>query len=214
MCGDRSTSAVVYALRMTSAHRQRWTRWVLCTVASASAWGCAGSGTTTDPDTGAELTSGATLPTPFTADQIREANPPGTTLVFRIEQRDSPPLMRTVQFVDGSDSTAVIEERRRTLEGAVVGTDETYEVAWTRLRDHASFPEARTTVRESSTTVPAGSFRCRLHEVTGGDADGAFPTTVSRFYFAPERPGPPVRYEMETDGEITFRMVLVEDTRG
>ena len=58
--------------------------------------------------------------------------------------------------------------------------------------------------------MPAGRFDCRLYTVRGGSDES--PTT-SRFYFARSRPGPPVRYEVEKDGEITFRMTLVEDSR-
>jgi hypothetical protein len=36
---------------------------------------------------------------------------------------------------------------------------------------------------------------------------------VARFWFAFDRPGPPVVYETEQNGEIVSRMVLVERRR-
>jgi hypothetical protein len=152
----------------------------------------------------------ATAPTPFTAEQIRDANPRGTRLVFRIEEADAPPVLREMRFTVTDDDTATIESVMLDAGGAPMGEPERSTATWTELRNHAAFPAAATTRSDATCTVPAGRFDCRLYTVRGGTDES--PTT-SRFHFARTRPGPPVRYEVEKDGEITFRMTLVEDSR-
>ena len=62
-------------------------------------------------------------------------------------------------------------------------------------------------------TVPAGTFDVWRYTVLG-IADGSGGPALTHFSFALDRPGPPVLMEAETDGEISLRMVLIEDSRG
>jgi hypothetical protein len=154
--------------------------------------------------------AGTTAPTPYTAAQIRDGNPPGTEMVFLIEQAGTPPARRTVRFLEGDGEHAVTESSMATAAGDPVGEAERGEASWTELRDHAAFPTDATKRMRTTCTVPVGRFDCWLYEVSG-EEEGT--STVTRFYFADDRPGPPVLMEIETDGERTYRMTLLEDTR-
>ena len=150
------------------------------------------------------------LPTPYTAEQIRNANPPGTTIVFRITENGKPVVRQTTRFVSGDVVGCVIEGHVETEDGTPVRERKRSESTWSELRDHAAFPPERARREPAACTVPAGRFECWLYTLEG-DADDD-PTT-SRFYFAHDRPGPPVLYEVERQGVVGFRMELIEDTR-
>ena len=148
-------------------------------------------------------------PTPFTAAQIRDTNPRGTRLVFRVEQAGQPPLIRTMDFVAGNERRTSIEQSSTTLDGLPVGEMEQGEATWEELRAHAAFPDDLTTRTDATCTVAAGTFDCWRYEVKPDrEGDG-----VSFFYFARNRPGPPVLYEVYRDEERMFRMELLEDSR-
>jgi hypothetical protein len=150
-------------------------------------------------------------PPPFTAEQIRDACLPGTEMVQAIERAGDAPALRVTRFVSGDDRSTVIETQMLTLSGKPLAAPERGTSTWTELRDHAAFPPDRTTREEAACTVGAGRFDCWLYTVEG-EEDGV-PTT-SRFYFARARPGPPVLYLVEKQGEVVYRMELLEDTRG
>lgn len=150
-------------------------------------------------------------PTPYTAGQIRESNPPGTRLVFRIERAGEPAVQRVMAFVAGDAEHAVTESSMLTLSGEPLGEPVQSTATWAELRDHASFPAALTRREMTTVTVPAGTFDVWRYTVRSGDDGDA---AVSTFFFALDRPGPPVLLETETGGEVTFRMVLIDDSRG
>jgi len=152
----------------------------------------------------------ATAPTPYTAEEIRAANPVGTVLVYRIQQTGTPTVVRTMEFVRADANGARISSSTVTEGGAPVGTPSDADAPWTELRDHGAFPAARTLRSRRSCTVPGGSFECLLYTVTG-EEEGI--PTVSRYWFARERPGPPVLVETEREGVVVFRMELM-DVRG
>ena len=149
-------------------------------------------------------------PTPYTAEQIRQANPPGTTLVYRIDEPPAPPVFNVMHFASDDADHAVVENQTLTEERTPAGDLVISESSWTELRDHAAFPSSKTSRTEAQCEVPAGSFNCMLYTVQS-EEDGV-PIT-SRFYFAETRPGPPVCYEREREGQVIFRMVLLEDSR-
>ena len=147
-----------------------------------------------------------TAPTPYTAEEIRAANPVGTVLVYRIQQTGAPAVVRTMVFVRADSNGARIASSTVTEGGAPVGAATEAEALWTELRDHAAFPAARTVRSRSSCAVPGGSFDCQLYTVT--DEEDGVPT-LSRYWFALERPGPPVLLETKKGGAVVFRMELM-----
>ena len=151
------------------------------------------------------------VPTPYTAAQIREANPPGTRLVFRLESTGQPAVLRVIEFVGGDATLAVLEQSILSEKGEPLGAADHSEATWVELRDHAAFPAASTDRVRSIATVPVGQFEVWKYTVET-EEDGA--PVITRFSFALDRPGPPVLLEQELDGQVTLRMALVEDSRG
>ncbi len=165
---------------------------------------------TTTTTTSTTMTAGH-APTPYTASDIRLANPPGTTIVFRIEEPGKPPVRKTIRFVAADAEGCEVEDRVEGVDGASPEPPSRVTARWEELRDHALFPAATTRRSRERRTVAAGTFDCWLYEVEGqGDAAG----TVSRFHFALDRPGPPVLFETVAGGNVVFRMEMVEDSRG
>jgi len=176
--------------------------------------GCASSETPeepTAPAASADVTAPApTAATPYTAAQIRDWNPPGSRIVFRIEDVGRPPVMQTIEFVDGDANRAVIEASVRNEAGAILEVAERTERTWEELRDHGAFPADRTKRDAVEVDVPVGRLSCWLYSVTSVE-DGV-PTTRT-FYFAKKRPGPPVRTETVQNGALVSRMEMIEDSR-
>jgi hypothetical protein len=150
-------------------------------------------------------------PTPYTAAQIRETNPPGSRLVFRLELTGQPAAVRVIEFVGGDATLAVVESSMLTEQGQPIGDVDRSEATWVELRDHAAFPADRTRRVRSIATVPLGRFE--VWQYTVESEEGGAPVTT-RYSFAVDRPGPPVLLEQEADGQVTLRMALVEDSRG
>jgi len=201
--------------------RTLWSAGVLACLSVALA-GCVGDpapaasqpdAVTTQPATTAPAapapSARANAPVPFTAARIRNANPPGTRLLFRIEATGAPPMYRWMHFVSGDAERTVIEGGMRDEQGTDVGPRESQESTWTELRDHASFPKSTTRRSEATCEVALGRFDCWLYVVDHGDEGSS---VTSRFYFAKDRPGPPVLLVTETSA-TKMRMEMVEDSR-
>lgn len=143
---------------------------------------------------------------PFAAQAIRDATPAGRTYVFRFEEDGAQRFERWVfERVDErgftSTSTPVDED------GQPTGPVERAEGTWDELESHAHFPAARTTITNAQLTIPLGAFRCRLYTVTSEDEQGR--EVVSRYWFAVDLPGAPVRMVREVDGEPVLTMMIV-----
>lgn len=144
----------------------------------------------------------AIAPHPFTPELIREANPPGSSVHFRIEQNGEQ-LQQTMTFLDGTETGTVVESRMASADGSPVGGVQRQESTWIELRDHAAFPAHATTIEDAQVEVPGGMFDCWLYTV---DDDSPDASGTRRFWFAQDRPGPPVRMEMEVGGLVVFQM--------
>jgi hypothetical protein len=172
--------------------------------------------TTLDPSPAAESTASAPpapsglLPTPYTAEQIRDANPPGTRLRFLLTTPDQPGMLQTFHWIGGDETMSVLESTVAPADGSAPGTTQVSESSWTELRDHAAFPAVATVRGDGPCHVGAGSFDCLTYAVTD---TAVAPPVVNHFYFAKDRPGPPVLLYAEQDGREVFRMELIEDSR-
>ena len=144
----------------------------------------------------------AFLPTPYTADQIRESCKPGHTLVFRLEAPGQPAITRTTRFLDGNEQGAdfessAVDEQGRTVEPLHKG-----KATWEEFRSHARFPSDRTQLTDATIDTPAGTFDSMLYTVRGDRGD------VTKFYFARKLAGPPVLMITEMNGAPIRRMTL------
>jgi hypothetical protein len=138
------------------------------------------------------------FPTPYSAEQIRDATRPGRAYTWRVEAGDAPAVERVVAFGQ-VDAT-----------GAELSSDgKSRRVSWEELRKHAEFPRAAVTTREETVTLPAGTFDCVVY-IVAGSASGE----VRTFYFAKSLPGAPVLFFAEKDGSRTMTSTLIRYAPG
>jgi hypothetical protein len=146
-------------------------------------------------------------PTPYTADQIRDAMPVGTVIEYRIEEAGSPPVIQrwTVTAADATTGTmaeAIVDDAGTVLEEKATETS-----TWEDLRKHAEFPAARTTRSDSEVEVPAGKFATWLYVVENPKLG-----VTSYFEFAKEMPGPPVKMAVKQGMTTVYAITLLERT--
>jgi hypothetical protein len=143
----------------------------------------------------------ASAPYPFTPDQIREANPAGSSWVFDVTAPDKPVLRRTMTFRDPTPEGAFI---RSTIGPPAGPPDEATEAwsNWAELQRHAAYPSAAR-IGWARVRVPHGRHDCVEYRVETEER-----TTVA--CFDPSLPGPPVRLEESTAGYPVFVMELVD----
>lgn len=148
------------------------------------------------------------LPTPYTAAAIREANPSGSAVVYRLTDADGGTSRMGLRFVDGDAEGVIVESWLEDDEGREVSAPERGPRAtWAELRDHARFDHALAVRTRATCRVPAGFFRGWLYTVLGGPEDEG---KVTRYYFADDLPGPPVRLEELKGGQRVSLMELLE----
>ncbi|MFT5582927.1 MAG: hypothetical protein ACI9VR_000504 [Cognaticolwellia sp.] len=150
------------------------------------------------------------LPPHFSADQIRDAMPVGTTLVFRTATIDTLADGSGIMAMESKDQqwevlAADLEQvtiRYTVMQGLSEPTERTH--AWSELASHSQFPEQMTTRQDGvSVTVPAGTFDCIRYTVreAGGE--------VSVYDFAQGMAGPPLQMVQTVSGQERMRMSLV-----
>jgi len=142
--------------------------------------------------------SDATYPTPYTAEQIRDATRPGRAYTWKLEQSGQPAIERTTTFARVDSDGAEI------VSGAA-----TKRVTWEELRQHAAFPRAQVTTRDETVTVPAGTYDCIVYVVNDAAAG-----EVSTFYFSKAMPGAPVLFFTEKSGVRLLTNTLIRYSAG
>jgi hypothetical protein len=141
-------------------------------------------------------------PMPYTAEQIHAACPVGRVIALRMDVEDKPPTIHVMRFVTSTDEGADIESSDLDEKGNALGTPEKQHATWDELRHHAAFPRAQTKIEDGIAETPAGKFSARVYTV-----HGEYETT--RFYFANDRPGPPVLMITERNGGKIRSMTLL-----
>lgn len=137
---------------------------------------------------------GPTLPTPFTADEIRAATPEGHTVDLTIEEHGAVSRRRTI-FTDCDADGARIHTVAIDEHGDEVGDTVAARTTWADLQAHASFPADATVRTDDTVTTALGTFECRRYEVRRGD-------DVMNFYFANDLPGMPVLFSVSREGTL------------
>lgn len=147
-----------------------------------------------------------TLPTPFSAEEIRAATVDGVSLVIKSTPRDGEPMLRRTTFVACDDEGALRSFVPIDASGTELGEVETAYATWAELQGHAVFDAASATRVEETRPTPLGIVECVRYDVR--DEDG-----VSVFWFDRNRPGMPVVYELRgTDGAVHVLVEVVEMT--
>ena len=133
------------------------------------------------------LTGEDFLPTPYTAEQIRDAWQVGLEVTTRVRTAKGESYSRTEVLEWTAEGFRMSD---RAVSRAGIPTDEEgsyYSGTWVELRDHAKFPAATTTRERAERDTTLGKLEGWLYQVSGKDGE-------SEFFFADGLPGPPVVY--------------------
>lgn len=147
------------------------------------------------------------LPTPFTADEIRDATGTGKTIHILVEAPGGASFERVNRFTECDDEGATLERWRVTPEGGVDGEVASGRVTWLELQGHAAFPAERTTVGEETIDLAVGRVECLRYDTR----DEAPDAPAETFWFARAFPGMPVRFEASTPAGVVRTTVLAVD---
>lgn len=144
-----------------------------------------------------------TLPTPFSAAQIRDGWPEGFWLDTRTTTAQGERIGRTFVTEWDAEKVTMIEvviEDGAQPTAEQVAAAQSSTMTWDELEGHARFDASRTTrTREKRSTALGTDLEGWTYKVRG--AEGA----ESVFFFADDFPGPPVLYWQQTrDGERLF----------
>lgn len=142
-------------------------------------------------------------PTPYTADQIRAACPAGRTITFKREVKGAPVTYKILKFVTSDEAGADVESTTKDAEGKIVEAPSKEHSTWEELRQHAEFPKPMVTIADGTAETPAGKFPSHVYTVVKGDE-------TMTFYFAVDRPGPPVLFFSDKAGERVMTSTLVD----
>jgi hypothetical protein len=143
-------------------------------------------------------------PTPFTADEIRDAFVPGRIVRSRIVMAGADPVVRVRKHLRADADRGVYEMSTEGPDGTPIDPPEEAASTWLELQGHASMPIDATTIEHVRIDIPMGRFDGLLYTRVDGE-------TVDRFWFASERPGAPVRIEQLVNGEVVFSSTAIEE---
>jgi hypothetical protein len=147
-------------------------------------------------------------PTPYTAEQIRQATAVGRTYEWRREIVGQPATTRVITFTKVTDADAEMSSIDLDAEGKELAPAKVSTSTWEELRQHALFPSDAVQISEETVTVPAGTFDCLKYTVTKGDAEGM------TFLFAKSLPGAPVQFYKVANGTPVMTSTLVRHVAG
>ncbi len=176
-------------------------------------WGCDTAPTpspaNTPPETDAVAGSAPPaqaelLPTPFTADKIRDEWVEGLTLVMHTRTSGGESWDRWT-VVTSDPEGADIEFAPIDAEGNAAGETKTERTAWTALRDHAKYPTDVATREEATRETALGQLDGWLYRVQD-QATGS----ETELFFARQFPGAPIEMRMSKDGVVALEMTQVE----
>ena len=141
-------------------------------------------------------------PTPFTADEIRDACPSGRVGVLRVTEADGTTSHRAYRFLEAGPEGVRFGGSPSDPQGEPLGPLRDRVCTWLELQGHASYPAAATRIEEDEVDVPAGLLDCLRYTVEDGGE-------VSTMWFARSIPGPPVKVVETVDGRVTQTTELV-----
>ncbi len=143
------------------------------------------------------------LPTPFTAEQIRDEWAPGLTLVMHTRTPGGETWERWTVVAADADG-ADIEFAQIDAEGKAAGEPRTGRSSWLELRSHANYPTSATTREEVTRDTALGELDGWLYKVR----DGAGGET--EVFFANSLPGAPLEMRVTKDGGMVMELAQVE----
>lgn len=142
------------------------------------------------------------LPTPFSADQIRDGFEVGRVISLREEEPDAEPGYRQIRFVQADAEGAIHAFTNTDADGVPIGPTVDRRSTWLQLQGHASQPADRTTCEEVTIELSWGPEPCWKYVVTEADRE-------TRYWFAERMPGMPVVVESREHGRLTGRTEML-----
>jgi hypothetical protein len=139
------------------------------------------------------------LPTPFSAEQIRDACPVGRLIRIRETTPGREPTFREVRYLAVDSEGASQAFTPTDADGRPIGPPVERRSTWLDLQGHASQPADRTTLTETTVELAWGEEPAWLY-VRDEDGDGE-----TRFWFAQRHAGMPVVVESWAGGELRER---------
>ena len=142
------------------------------------------------------------LPTPYTAEQIRDVWQVGFEVTTRTRSSAGESYSRTT-VVEATEARFRMTERAVDAQGVPIDDDVSeYAGTWEELRDHARFPESTASRQRVRRQTPLGHLDGWLYRVYQNER-------IAELFFADGVPGPPVLYRRmsETGGEVLAEQI-------
>jgi hypothetical protein len=142
-------------------------------------------------------------PTPFTADEIRDATAVGKAIRRRIDEVGEASFYLVSRYVECDEEGAVLERSRLALDGSPLGEPQVNRMTWLDLQGHASFPADVTTIESERLETAIGELDCLRYTVRDGATDEIL-------WFATNLPGMPIQQATRTDGQVVSTVSVME----
>ncbi len=140
----------------------------------------------------------ATLPTPYSAQQIHDAWLPGFSVEMRTTEAGVVSSTR-MTVISATPEAGVIRSESFAADGSASGPPSESAAKWSELRDHALFDAAKATRERAECRSLLGALPGWRYVVPQPDAG------TLTMCFADATPGPPVEFEMIRDGKLLSR---------
>ncbi len=138
----------------------------------------------------------STLPTPFTAEQIRDEWIVGFEVLMKRNGPEGEFLERW-RVLDTDAQTVSIEGAVVDALGQPIDEPQVGRSGWDELRDHAAFPVDRGTRAREIRQTALGELEGWLYIVSDPDGEGAM-----HYFFADSLPGAPVQVQVVSGGQV------------
>ncbi len=143
------------------------------------------------------------LPTPYTAEQIRDSFQPGLHLVTRFTTPQGT-VKRLTTVSDWSEEGVALEDVALDSEGHPTGDVSLVQATWEELRQHAQFAATEATRRRAKQRTALGELEGWLYVHHSKEG------VTSTFFFPDEYPGSPVVFTREQNGFMGFKAEQIE----
>jgi hypothetical protein len=140
----------------------------------------------------------AMLPTPYTAEQIREAWQPGFSVEMRTREAGVDSSQR-MTVLSATAEAATIRVETLDASGAPSAPASESSAKWSELREHALFEASRATRERAECRSPLGAMPGWRYQTHAANGDAL------AMCFADATPGPPVEYETTRAGKSVSR---------
>jgi hypothetical protein len=159
---------------------------------------CSGLAGAALADAPAPSRAAAMLPTPYTAEQIREAWQPGFSVEMRTTEAGAESRGR-MTVLTATPESCVIRSESFAASGEASEPPDEFNAKWSELRDHALFEAAKAKRERAECRSQLGLMPGWRYIVPQANGD------TLTMCFADATPGPPVEYETLRGGAVGSR---------